>query len=90
MKSEAQVEARTKKGVLKIKNMCCVTCAAVIEKTLGNTRGVLGVEISWLLDRVCVQYDSSETSLEQIEAAIDRIGYKVFHPGETARNRLEA
>lgn len=85
MKSEAQVKATTEKEVLRVKNMCCITCAAVIEKTLRNTRGVLGVEISWLLDSVCVQYDSSETSLKQIEAAVNRVGYKVFRPGETAQ-----
>lgn len=58
-------------------DISCEHCVATIQKAIGGIAGVGGVEADLAAKQVTVRYDSSRVSREEIETAMDDVGYPV-------------
>ncbi|GAB6065340.1 cation-translocating P-type ATPase [Aquifex pyrophilus] len=65
------------KKSFKVSGMSCVNCARNIEIALKKTKGVKGVNVSFELGRVYVEWDENLISEEEIIAKIRELGYGV-------------
>ncbi|MFZ2602536.1 MAG: heavy metal translocating P-type ATPase, partial [Candidatus Omnitrophota bacterium] len=69
--------AKTTIGIL---GMHCVACAAIIEKYLKNTDGVINVFVNFTSLKAYIEYNPQKISPEKLEKAIEATGYKVSKP----------
>ncbi len=67
---------KSAKASLKIEGMHCASCVATIEKSLLSEDGVITATVSLLDGKAVVEYDSSQTSRETLEHAVDSTGYR--------------
>ncbi len=72
---------RRAKGVFRILNIDCSTCAKAISKTLYKIDGVIEVSLNYITDKVYVEYDPEKTSIDRIKNAIRKIGFKLIDNG---------
>jgi Cu+-exporting ATPase len=71
----------------------CPSCAAGIEESLAQLRGVDRVDVNFGTDRVTVAYDPQQVETERIEQAIGAAGYEVERrqaPGTAETEDIEA
>ncbi|MDR0813502.1 MAG: sulfite exporter TauE/SafE family protein [Oscillospiraceae bacterium] len=64
---------------LRIGGMSCTACQAKIEKKLRETPGVVSVFVSYSAEKATVSYDAGIVTLRELEAIIERLGYRVLH-----------
>ena len=57
--------------------MTCGSCAARIQKTLAKQDGVHGAEVNYATGRALVTVDPERVEVEQLQQAIDRLGYQL-------------
>ncbi len=57
--------------------MTCGSCAARIQKTLAKQDGVSDAEVNYATGRALVTLDPQRVDLEQLQQAIDRLGYQL-------------
>lgn len=62
---------------LKIIGMSCSACAAKVEKVTSNLQGVVKSSINFATEKLTIEFDESQVSLEQIKTTIEKAGYKV-------------
>ena len=55
--------------------MHCAACAARIEKTLSKIDGVESCAVNLAAERASFEFDPAKTGLENIQAAIEKLGY---------------
>ena len=55
----------------------CASCAANIESCLENIKGVYSAVVNFLSQKLIVEFEHEEISLEQIIKILDELGYKV-------------
>ncbi|MFW6117546.1 MAG: copper ion binding protein, partial [Thermoproteota archaeon] len=65
-----------KKGVIRIHGMHCASCAQTIEKALKNEVGISSANVNLATEKVVVEYDDGEMSLERISEVIREAGYE--------------
>jgi len=70
---------KSKKTVLDIGGMSCVTCAQTIEKRLSKLKGVTRATVNFAAEKAIVDYDPNTLDQKTIEDAIVDVGYKVVH-----------
>jgi len=70
---------KSKKAVLDIGGMSCVTCAQTIEKRLSKLKGVTRATVNFAAEKAIVDYDPNTLDQKTIEDAIVDVGYKVVH-----------
>ena len=59
--------------------MSCVNCAANIERTLNNkVSGVVQASVNFASEQLTVDYDASETSIENIVSEVKKIGFDLI------------
>lgn len=58
-----------------IEGMSCQHCVMAVKKALGGVPGILESDIQ--VGSAVVKYDESKTKQEDIEARIEKAGYKV-------------
>ncbi|HOJ71980.1 MAG TPA: cation transporter [Syntrophorhabdaceae bacterium] len=63
-------------ATIKIGGMSCQHCVASVGKAITGVGGVQKIDIS--IGSAYIVYDESKVKLEQIEAAIEKEGYKVI------------
>jgi Cu+-exporting ATPase len=61
---------------LEIKGMTCASCAARIEKVLGNSPGVASARINLATESGLVRFNPKEISQRQIREIINRLGFE--------------
>lgn len=67
-----------------VSGMTCANCAMNIERTLNKkTPGVVDAAVNFASERVQVEFLPSETSLDQIAAAIQKIGFAAILPEDS-------
>ncbi|MBI4308641.1 MAG: heavy metal translocating P-type ATPase [Chloroflexi bacterium] len=69
------------------------TCVVNIEAVLQDVKGVDEVHVNFGAERVSVQYDPAQVSVEQMQRVIEEVGYKVRHrkaPGSQETEDEEA
>ena len=73
-----------------ILRMDCPTCIPVLEKEVAKLEGVQDVRGSYMSKILRVTYDPEVTQLADIEAAVERVGYRIAYkkyPGALSRLR---
>lgn len=66
----------TKKVVLQIEGMSCLSCAATIEKSLSKMGGVLNPAVNFTTGKASLEYNPSETNISEIIKVVEHAGYK--------------
>jgi Cu+-exporting ATPase len=66
---------KLQKTRIPITGMSCTTCAATIEKALGETAGVEQVKVDFATERALVEYDPGQIDLARIKDTVSQLGY---------------
>ncbi|MFC4324251.1 heavy metal translocating P-type ATPase [Litchfieldia salsa] len=62
---------------LQVTGMTCASCVNRIEKNISKLHGILEVNVNLANEKVNIQYNSNETSLDEISNAIEKSGYGI-------------
>ncbi|MGI6604050.1 MAG: heavy-metal-associated domain-containing protein [Firmicutes bacterium] len=62
---------------LQLGNLACPSCAQTIGEVLKRQKGVQDATVSFASSRIKVSFDPAIITLDQIERAIEKTGYKV-------------
>ncbi|TWT25856.1 copper chaperone CopZ [Planomicrobium sp. CPCC 101110] len=62
---------------LKVQGMSCGHCVNAVESSVGELQGVSSVKVNLDQGEVTVEYDTSKTSLSEIQETIEDQGYDV-------------
>lgn len=65
-----------KKESYLVEGMTCSGCERAIQKVISNLQGVKTASADLQTSTVSVQYDPSLVNIEEIRAAVGRIGYR--------------
>lgn len=65
--------------LLKIGGMHCAGCVNSIQRYVSSIRGVSKVEVNLANERAVVEYNPAQVKLDDIERAIEEVGYKVVY-----------
>ena len=60
---------------LKLRGMSCAACASSIEQAIRTIPGVSECSVNFAAERAVVNYDSSQTSIQEIQDAVVEAGY---------------
>lgn len=63
-----------------VAGMTCLTCELTVESSLKRLPGVAGAEANVAQQRVTVQYNPAQVTVEQLMAAINQTGYQASRP----------
>ena len=66
----------TKKTVLQIEGMSCLSCAATIEKSLSKVSGVSNPAVNFTTGKASLEYDPGKTDISEIIKVVGHAGYK--------------
>ena len=78
-----------REAALIIEGITCAACIWLNERHIARQPGVLAVDINYATRRARVRWDTRQTQLSSILAAITAIGYRA-HPYDTARSETLA
>ncbi len=76
--------------VLPITGMTCANCVATVERALRKTEGVKEVAVNYATERAIVQIDSPTLGVQELAAAVERVGYGVVQADESDLDDAEA
>ena len=65
------------KTTLNVQGMSCGHCVKAIEGSVGKLEGVSSVQVNLQENKVDVEYDITQVSIEKIKETIDDQGYDV-------------
>lgn len=69
---------------LPVEGMTCASCVMRVEKALKSIEGVHVANVNLATEKVAVSFDRRKTGLEQLAAAVDKVGYKLVIPPAAA------
>ncbi|MEG4319817.1 MULTISPECIES: heavy metal translocating P-type ATPase [unclassified Microcoleus] len=69
---------------LKLRGMSCAACASSIEQAIQSVPGVRECHVNFGMEQTTIQYDSQQTNLATIQAAVDAAGYEALPLQEMA------
>jgi Cu+-exporting ATPase len=72
------------KITLQIGGMSCVNCAKTIEKTLSYYDGVYNASLNFATEKLMVEFNPQQISVDRIKKIIKDVGYQVVEPEKTA------
>jgi P-type Cu+ transporter len=78
-----------KKETIVIEGMHCASCVRMIERSLSKVKGVKEANVNLATSKANITYDPSISTRKDLEAAIDRTGYKASKVGEDHHNHQE-
>lgn len=61
------------KKVVRIKNLDCANCAAALERTVAKIDGVNSVNVSFIGEKMTLDYDENKNVLEEIKTAAKKL-----------------
>lgn len=61
-----------------IEGMTCTACAAAVERAAGSVDGVESAVVNFATEKLDVRYNPDITSAAQIEAAVQKVGYRAI------------
>ena len=74
-------EAREAHGAdlvdFKVEGMTCGSCAARVQRVLDRQAGVARADVNFATGRARVVYDAAAVAVDDLRAAVDRIGYRI-------------
>ncbi len=78
----AALARRFRHTTFRLEGLHCADCGLTIEHALGHEPGVLRATASFAAGRLAVEYDAEASDPSRIAAAVRRLGYQAFLPGE--------
>lgn len=72
-------------------NLSCASCAAKVQKTLQETKGVSAVAVNLASAKAHIEFDSSVVTAEQLQKAVQDAGFGMVieEPSEELNNNIE-
>ncbi len=61
------------KKVVRIKNLDCANCAAVLERAVAKIDGVNSVNVSFIGEKMTLDYDENKNVLDEIKTAAKKL-----------------
>lgn len=74
---------------LKLRGMSCASCASSIEKAISAVVGVVSCNVNFGVEQATIEYNPRQTSIADIQAAIEEAGYSSSSFSEQAILRGE-
>ena len=71
-----------KKVICKVKGMSCAACSASVERVLSKKDGVESAQVSLATEEASIVYDEDKISLEDLQNAVKKAGYKLVSPSK--------
>jgi len=71
------------KAILKVSGMHCASCAANIENSLKREEGVKTVNVNLATEKLYLEFNPFEISIDKIQKIIEKLGYKLLTEEET-------
>lgn len=78
-----------RKETIKITDMSCAACAARIEKNIGKLEGVSCANVNFAAERASIEYNDALIKRENIESAVEKLGYGVIREEAAQPGKLE-
>ncbi|MGH9184034.1 MAG: heavy metal translocating P-type ATPase [Acidimicrobiales bacterium] len=75
---------------LEVAGMTCGSCAARVEKVLSRQEGVRQAGVNFATGRARVAFDPGAVTLDELGAAVERIGYRLGPPEEAEPGESQA
>jgi len=66
------------KKTFSIQGMHCASCVRLIERALSKTEGIAQANVNLATDQATVTYDPDKVSDQQIQTAVENVGYKAM------------
>lgn len=70
------MQENLKKARYLVEGMTCSGCERTIQKVITNLEGVESARADLQTSTVAVEYDPGKVGLDQIKAAVNKVGYK--------------
>ena len=77
MSSESVNEGKKTQAQIDLQGLDCASCVLRIENQLKRVRGIDDARVSYLMNRLYVTFDPSKINRSGIEAAIEKLGYRL-------------
>jgi Cu+-exporting ATPase len=74
---------------LKIEGMTCAACAKAVERASKKVQGVTEANVNFATEKLSVNFDEAQISLADIQAAIEKAGYKALLDASTKMLKIE-
>jgi copper ion binding protein len=71
--------------VLSIRGMTCAACAQRIEKMVRKLSGIQQANVNLASEKLFVEYDEQDLSIEKIKETVTRIGYEVAEKTDSSK-----
>lgn len=78
-----------KKAVCKVKGMSCAACSASVERILNKKDGVESAQVSLAAEEASIIYDENKISIEEMQDAVKKGGFKLLAPAEDSAEGSE-
>ncbi|KGK81280.1 heavy metal translocating P-type ATPase [Clostridium sp. HMP27] len=75
--------------VLKIEGMTCAACAKAVERASKKLQGVTDANVNFATEKLNVSFDEARVSIEDIQAAIEKAGYKAKTESSTKTLKIQ-
>ena len=72
-----------KKQSLKIEGMTCSACARAVERASKKLEGVEEANVNFATENLSISFDESKVSIEDLQSAIEKAGYKALEEKPT-------
>jgi len=69
-----------KKRMLTVFGMNCASCTGKVEKAVGALEGVLSATVNLATEKLSVELDETQVSLEKIKGVVEGLGFQVVLP----------
>ncbi|MDO8265226.1 MAG: copper-translocating P-type ATPase [Candidatus Parcubacteria bacterium] len=69
-----------KKEIFKIRGMHCASCARMIEAAVLRVIGIKSAQVNFGTETLTAEYDEEKTAVQDIEKAVEDVGYKLWVP----------
>ncbi len=73
-----------KKAVCRVKGMSCAACSASVERILNRKDGIESAQVSLAAEEASIIYDENKISIEEMQEAVKKGGFKLLPPEESA------
>lgn len=74
---------------LKIEGMTCASCANAVERVTKKLQGVDQASVNFATEKLSISYDEAAVSLEDIQAAVEKAGYKAVSDATAKTLKIE-
>ena len=80
--AEAVQKSDGAKASFKLEGLTCGSCSEKVETELGAIKGILLSAVDYQSGRVEIAFDNKKTSVQKIEAALQKTGFKITEKPE--------